>query len=59
MMKFIADMGASPKTMRFFADLGYQPVHLHQECLDGLTAGYDELRAMFTCLTGLRRLYNT
>ncbi len=36
-MKFIADMGISPKTVSFLRDLGYQAVHLHQECLDRLT----------------------
>ncbi len=36
-MKFIADMGISPKTVSFLQDLGYQAVHLHQEGLDRLT----------------------
>ena len=36
-MKFIADMGISPKTVSFLRDLGYQAVHLHEEGLDRLT----------------------
>jgi len=36
-MKFLADMGISPKTVSFLKDLGYQAVHLHQEGLDRLT----------------------
>lgn len=36
-MKFVADMGISPKTVRFLQDLGYQAVHLHQLGLDKLT----------------------
>lgn len=36
-MKFIADMGISPKTVSYLQDLGYQAVHLHQQGLDRLT----------------------
>ncbi len=36
-MKFLADMGISPKTVRFLHLLGYQAVHLHQEGLDRLS----------------------
>jgi predicted nuclease of predicted toxin-antitoxin system len=37
MMKFVADMGISPKTVSFLQDLGYQAVHLHHQGLDRLT----------------------
>ena len=36
-MKFLADMGISPKTVSFLENLGYQAVHLHQEGLDKLS----------------------
>ena len=36
-MKFLADMGISPKTMSFLENLGYQTIHLHQEGLDKLS----------------------
>jgi predicted nuclease of predicted toxin-antitoxin system len=35
-MKFLADMGISPKTVRFLRDLGHEAVHLHEEGLDRL-----------------------
>lgn len=37
MMKFIADMGISPKTVSFLSDLGHQAVHLHEQGLDRMT----------------------
>jgi len=36
-MKFLADMGISPKTVSFLQNLGYQAAHLHQEGLDRLS----------------------
>lgn len=35
-MKFLANMGISPDTVRFLRDLGYEAVHLHEEGLDRL-----------------------
>ena len=36
-MKFLADMGISPKTVSFLQNLGHQAAHLHQEGLDRLS----------------------
>ncbi len=33
-MKFLADMGISPKTVNFLKDQGYDAVHLHEQGLD-------------------------
>ncbi len=33
-MKFLADMGISPVTVRFLRDLGHDAIHLHDENLD-------------------------
>ncbi|NOZ48621.1 MAG: hypothetical protein GXP37_01075 [Chloroflexi bacterium] len=33
-MKFLADMGISPKTVAFLRELGSEAVHLHEERLD-------------------------
>jgi predicted nuclease of predicted toxin-antitoxin system len=35
-MKFLANMGISPDTVKFLRDLGYEAVHLHEEGLDRL-----------------------
>jgi predicted nuclease of predicted toxin-antitoxin system len=35
-MKFLADMGISPKTILFLKDLGYDAAHLHHQGLDRL-----------------------
>jgi predicted nuclease of predicted toxin-antitoxin system len=35
-MKFLADMGISPKTVSFLRHLGYEAVHLHEQGLDRL-----------------------
>jgi len=35
-MKFLANMGISPDTVKFLRDLGYEVVHLHEEGLDRL-----------------------
>jgi predicted nuclease of predicted toxin-antitoxin system len=35
-MKFLADMGISPKTVVFLQGLGYDAVHLHHQGLDRL-----------------------
>ena len=35
-MKFLADMGISPKTVSFLRALGYDAVHLHSQDLDRL-----------------------
>ena len=35
-MKFLADMGISPKTVEFLNRMGYGAVHLHSEGLDTL-----------------------
>ena len=35
-MKFLADMGISPKTVVFLQSLGYDAVHLHDQGLDRL-----------------------
>lgn len=37
MMRFLADMGISPKTVGFLRDLGHEAGHLHQEGLDRLS----------------------
>jgi len=36
-MRFLADMGISPKTVAFLRDLGYDGMHLHEEGLDRVT----------------------
>jgi predicted nuclease of predicted toxin-antitoxin system len=36
-VKFLANMGISPKTVSFLQKLGYQAVHLHQLGLDRLS----------------------
>jgi predicted nuclease of predicted toxin-antitoxin system len=36
-MKFLADMGISPKTVDFLRNLGHDAVHLHEEGLDRLS----------------------
>jgi predicted nuclease of predicted toxin-antitoxin system len=35
-MRFLADMGLSPKTVSFLRDAGYDAVHLHDQELDRL-----------------------
>ena len=35
-MRFLADMGISPKTVAFLSDLGHEAVHLHALGLDRL-----------------------
>jgi len=35
-MKFLADMGISPKTVAFLKQLGFDAKHLHEEALDTL-----------------------
>ena len=35
-MRFLADMGISPKTVGYLQSLGYDAVHLHDEDLDRL-----------------------
>ncbi len=35
-MRFLADMGISPKTVAFLCDLGHDAVHLHSRGLDRL-----------------------
>ena len=35
-MRFLADMGISPKTAAFLRSLGHDAVHLHDQGLDGL-----------------------
>lgn len=35
-MKFLADMGISPKTVAFLNSLGYDAVHLHNQSLERL-----------------------
>lgn len=35
-MRFMADMGISPRTVDFLRDLGYEATHLHEESLDRL-----------------------
>ncbi len=35
-MKFLANMGISPETVRFLRDFGHEAVHLHEEGLDRL-----------------------
>lgn len=36
-MKFLADMGISPRTADFLQDFGYDATHLHEEGLDRLS----------------------
>ena len=36
-MKFLADMGISPKTALFLRTLGYDSLHLHDHALDRLS----------------------
>ena len=33
-MKFLADMGISPRTVRFLCNLGHEALHLHEQGLD-------------------------
>ena len=35
-MKFLADMGISPRSVAFLRDLGYEAVHLYELKLDRL-----------------------
>jgi predicted nuclease of predicted toxin-antitoxin system len=35
-MKFLADMGISPKSVTFLQSLGHDAVHLHEQGLDRL-----------------------
>ncbi len=35
-MKFLADMGISPKTVEFLKQMGHSAIHLHSEGLDTL-----------------------
>jgi predicted nuclease of predicted toxin-antitoxin system len=35
-MKFLADMGISPRTVTFLRELGHEAVHLHEEGLERL-----------------------
>ncbi len=35
-MRFLADMGISPRTVTFLRERGYEAVHLHEEGLDRL-----------------------
>ena len=35
-MRFLANMGISPDTVKFLRDLGYEAAHLHEEDLDRL-----------------------
>jgi len=35
-MRFLADMGISPKTVAFLREQGYEAAHLHEEGLDRL-----------------------
>jgi predicted nuclease of predicted toxin-antitoxin system len=35
-MKFLADMGISPKTVAFLRNCGYSAIHLHEQGLDRL-----------------------
>ncbi len=37
MMRFLADMGISPRTVSFLRELGHEAMHLHQEGLGRLT----------------------
>jgi predicted nuclease of predicted toxin-antitoxin system len=36
-MKFLADMGISPRTVDFLQDMGHDATHLHEEGLDRLS----------------------
>jgi predicted nuclease of predicted toxin-antitoxin system len=36
-MRFLADMGISPRTVEFLRNLGYDATHLHEERLDCLS----------------------
>ena len=36
-MRFLADMGISPRTVDYLQDLGYDATHLHEEGLDRLS----------------------
>ena len=36
-MRFLADMGISPRTVGFLRDMGYDAAHLHDEGLDRLS----------------------
>ena len=36
-MKFLADMGISPRSAAFLRSLGHDTVHLHDACLDRLS----------------------
>lgn len=53
-MKFLADMGISPKVVTFLADEGHDAVHLHEQGLDRLPdseilrKARDEMRILLT-----------
>ena len=53
-MKFLADMGISPKTVDFLRDLGHDALHLHDRGLDRLPdpavlgEALDEQRVLLT-----------
>ena len=53
-MRFLADMGISPKTVEYLGSLGHDAVHLHTEGLDRLpdsdilTKARDERRVLLT-----------
>lgn len=53
-MKFLSDMGISPKTVAFLQSLGYDAVHLHDQNLDRsmdttiLAKARDERRILLT-----------
>ena len=36
-MKFLADMGISPRTVEFLREAGHEAVHLHEQGLDKLS----------------------
>jgi predicted nuclease of predicted toxin-antitoxin system len=53
-MKFLADMGISPKTIKFLQQRGYDAIHLHEQGLYRLsdtailTKAQDEQRVLLT-----------
>jgi predicted nuclease of predicted toxin-antitoxin system len=53
-MKFLADMGISPRSVQFLRDLGYEAIHLHEIGLDKmadsqiLEKAHQEARVLLT-----------
>jgi hypothetical protein len=54
-MKFLLDMGISPKTAGFLQELGYKAVHLQEEGLDRLSDSQIQEKALRIFIQQLER----